>query len=303
MKPALAEILPEYRTAPAQGRPVYRRRSGEPGVRRPRAILGIIKSRRSSLRGAACAVPRAPSAPSVTHAPVFGGAPLSSRPRLVMTAGHCVYSPTRRLLGGRPAPARISVTPGRAGTTEAPHGRQEAARWYAHARYLRTAARPFDLGLIRLHNDVPGVEPFRLHAARDPELRRIRQTRLLHISGYPADKPKGTQWEHEERLDRSTARDLFHSIDTCPGQWRARLGRTLAGARTQRGGGAHCRSPPPPRWRLGMPARHSGGARRGGEPRRPHHRRTRPRAPSFPCRITSPLFVAVGEAASQPRLR
>jgi len=55
-------------------------------------------------------------------------------------------------------------------------------------------------------------------AAPDTQkLNRIRQQRLLHISGYPGDKPPGTQWTHEERLDTFNERRLLYSVDTCPG--------------------------------------------------------------------------------------
>jgi glutamyl endopeptidase len=84
----------------------------------------------------------------------------------------------------------------------------------------------------------------------------VRQRRLLHVSGYPADKPRGTQWEHEERLDLSTVRELFYSIDTCPGhsgapvwieRWPAGTPRSVvaihtAGPRPHRRGAWGCRA-------------------------------------------------------------
>ena len=138
-------------------------------------------------------------------------------PRLVLTAGHCLYSPARRALGGQPTPRMIHALPGQADGIERPFGRHPAKRWFVHRRYMRAAARPFDVGLIELAGEVGNVPPFRLHVPSDAELRRLRQTRLVHISGYPGDKPRGTQWQHEERLDRVTRRDLFYSVDTCPG--------------------------------------------------------------------------------------
>jgi len=137
-------------------------------------------------------------------------------PRMILTAGHCVYSPIRRITGRPATPQRIRVTAGRAGARR-PFGAITGERWWAHRRYVRSASRPFDIGLIRLSQPVAGPEPLRLHAPTCAELGRIRQSRLLHISGYPGDKRRGTQWTHEERLDRFTGRDLFYSVDTCPG--------------------------------------------------------------------------------------
>jgi glutamyl endopeptidase len=197
-------------------------------------------------------------------------------PRLVMTAGHCLYSPLRRALGARPSPASIRVSPGRADAAEAPYGTVPAVRWWAHARYLRTGARPFDVGLIELSDAPQGVAPLSLHAPVDSELSRLRQTRLLHVSGYPADKPRGTQWQHEERLDRTTPRDLFYSIDTCPGhsgapvwveQWPSRsrsvIGVHTAGPRPHSGGAWGCRPgvPMAPRGHLNRGVRLTRGLR------------------------------------------
>jgi V8-like Glu-specific endopeptidase len=175
-------------------------------------------------------------------------------PRLVLTAGHCVYSPARRVLGHPATPRAIHVVPGQADATRKPFGRVAALRWLAHRRYLRAAARPFDVGLIELAEEVRDVPPFRLHTPSDAELRRMRQRRLVHISGYPGDKPRGTQWQHEERLDRATRRDLFYSVDTCPGhsgapvwveRWpgtgRSVVGIHTAGPRPHAGGPWGCR--------------------------------------------------------------
>jgi V8-like Glu-specific endopeptidase len=197
-------------------------------------------------------------------------------PRLVLTAGHCVYSPLRRVLGARPSPRSIRVAPGRADATEAPYGTMPAVRWWAHTQYLRTGARPFDVGLIELGDAPQGVAPLGLHAPGDDELSALRQTRLLHVSGYPADKPRGTQWQHEERLDRTTPRDLFYSIDTCPGhsgapvwveRWPGRshsvVGVHTAGPRPHARGAWGCRPgvPMAPRGNLNRGVRLTNGLR------------------------------------------
>ena len=206
------------------------------------AVIGPVDGRRQVLDTRA-----APFAAICHLERDFGDGRLSgctgflASPRLVVTAGHCVFSPIRRVVGAPFAPVSIQVIPGRSSPEGAPpFGAVNGRRWYAHRQFRRSAARPFDIGLIVLERDAEGPAPLRLTAPSDEELRRVRQTRLLHVSGYPSDKPRGTQWTHEERLDRKNARELFYSIDTCPGHsgapvWVERAGdgaRTVIGIHT-----------------------------------------------------------------------
>lgn len=139
-------------------------------------------------------------------------------PTRLLTAAHCVMSPLRRRIGLPGNATRIRVTPGRASATVRPFGSQWAARWVANPAYVRQPSPLHDIAIIDLprpFSPAPGF--FRLWSPARADLERLRATRLIHISGYPADKPPGTQWEHAERLDRIEARQLFYSVDTCPG--------------------------------------------------------------------------------------
>jgi glutamyl endopeptidase len=113
---------------------------------------------------------------------------------------------------------RIRVSPGRASAEARPYGWQWAKSWRAHPEYLRRPSAQTDVAVIELARPFhPSPGHLRLLAPGYAELERLRQIRLVHISGYPGDKPRGTQWRHAERLDRTTARQLFYSVDTCPG--------------------------------------------------------------------------------------
>jgi V8-like Glu-specific endopeptidase len=139
-------------------------------------------------------------------------------PTVVVTACHCVFSRPRHLLLGHGAPRRIRVTPGRNGEVKPPFGSQWACRWYGHRRFVNNADVMYDVGIIvvpRPFRGGPGALP--LAALDDRALQSVRDKRLLHIAGYPADKPRGTMWEHAERLDRIAPRALYYSVDTCPG--------------------------------------------------------------------------------------
>jgi V8-like Glu-specific endopeptidase len=138
-------------------------------------------------------------------------------PNVIVTAGHCVYSAARARLGLRATPSRFRITPGRNGQT-APFGTFGAVRWYGPASFVRSMNREADYGIVVLDRPLPAaVRPLRLLAPNEAQLRTVRARRLLHIAGFPGDKPPGTMWEHAERLDRHTATSLFYSVDTCPG--------------------------------------------------------------------------------------
>jgi V8-like Glu-specific endopeptidase len=189
-------------------------------------------------------------------------------PTVVVTAAHCVFSRPRQLMLGRGSPTRIRITPGRAGGRK-PFGSQWAARWYAHRRFVTSGNVMLDFGVIvtpRPFERIPGM--FALSVPSDADLQQVRAHRLLHIAGFPADKPKGTMWEHAERLDRIGPRALYYSVDTCPGHsgspvWvkRGRAGRIYTVGIHVAGPQPHERGP----WgcRPGVPVAPSGSVNRG----------------------------------------
>jgi V8-like Glu-specific endopeptidase len=139
-------------------------------------------------------------------------------PTRLLTAAHCIMSPIRQRLGLPDQAVRIRITPGRASRDAQPFGWQWAKEWHVNPTYRRRPSSEHDVGLIMLDrpfNPSPGF--FRLWSPSRQDLERMRAVRLVHVSGYPADKPEGTQWEHSERLDRITEQQLFYSVDTCPG--------------------------------------------------------------------------------------
>ena len=139
-------------------------------------------------------------------------------PTRLLTAGHCVMSHLRRSLGLPHLARRIRITPGRAALQVAPFGQQWAASWRVHPQYARRPSALCDVAVIDLARPFsrdPGH--FAIASPTADELVNLRGRRMVHISGYPGDKPKGQQWEHSERIDRVTAQQLFYSVDTCPG--------------------------------------------------------------------------------------
>ncbi|KMO34362.1 hypothetical protein VQ03_23495 [Methylobacterium tarhaniae] len=135
-------------------------------------------------------------------------------PRLVLTAGHCVWS-----LRHRRAPRSIRVCPGRRDRDTLPYASLEATAYYAPSAFVRGPDRTgADWGLIVLPKPFDGIDRFMaLHAPDDAEVKRIASHGLVSVAGYPSDRPVGTMWRHAERLKRATNLRLFYTVDTCPG--------------------------------------------------------------------------------------
>jgi len=148
-----------------------------------------------------------------------GGSAALIAPRLLLTAGHCLYSHRRRK-----APARIRVTPGRSDRGAMPYGSMIAKEYYAPTRYIagpspsRPDWRDFDYGVVILPRPFRGISRFmEVRALTASEIDIVRRAALASIAGYPADKPLGTMWRHSERLTGVTARRIYYTVDTCPG--------------------------------------------------------------------------------------
>jgi V8-like Glu-specific endopeptidase len=139
-------------------------------------------------------------------------------PTIGMTAAHCLHNSRRQRAGGLLTPRGIMVTPGRNGATSLPFGSQPACAWWAHERFVSSRDPSFDVGFFvveSLFTRFPG--PLSVQAFSNAALNAIRRQGLLHISGYPGDKPLGTQWQHAEALRQVTGNILRYTVDTCPG--------------------------------------------------------------------------------------
>ena len=139
-------------------------------------------------------------------------------PTIGMTAAHCLHSRLRQRVGGPVTPHGIMVAPGRNGATSMPFGRAPACAWWAHERFVSHRDPAFDIGLFVVERPFarrPGT--LRPQALSNAALNALRRQGLLHISGYPGDKPLGTQWQHAEALRQVNGNILRYTVDTCPG--------------------------------------------------------------------------------------
>lgn len=132
-------------------------------------------------------------------------------PRTVITAGHCVYFHNE---GGWAK--SIEVIPGRNGTRK-PYGSCRATNFKSVRGWTRDKSRNTDYGAIILPSNCrygDRVGYFGYAYKNDSSLMRL----TLNISGYPGDKPRGTQWFHAKKPSSVTSRTIRYTIDTAGGQ-------------------------------------------------------------------------------------
>ena len=133
-------------------------------------------------------------------------------PRLVLTAGHCVYDP----LTGMSAHS-IFVTPGQNGASTFPFGFQLVSSSALTTTNGWISGDPnFDRGAITLPDQTlyNQVGAFTLAVADDAYL----GGGTVNIAGYPGDKPYGTQWTAFGTVTALTSTMLSYNADTAAGE-------------------------------------------------------------------------------------
>jgi len=144
-------------------------------------------------------------------------------PRTVMTAGHCVYSK------GNGGWARsIEVIPGLDAASR-PFGSQIGTSFRSVTGWVNNGDQNYDYGAIILPNGNLGnkVGWFGFASLSDASLKNL----LVNNSGYPGDKPFGTQWFNAGRITAVTARKIYYMVDTYGGQSGSPVWRSLNGQR------------------------------------------------------------------------
>ena len=131
--------------------------------------------------------------------------------RTVMTAGHCVYLHNE---GGWAQ--SITVMPGRNGSS-LPYGSSTATSFRSVTGWTGGPNPDYDYGCIILpQNNRLGARTgsFGFAYMGDSSLR----SKYVNLSGYPGDKPAGTQWYHHRRVKGVSSRRFTYDIDTAGGQ-------------------------------------------------------------------------------------
>lgn len=148
-------------------------------------------------------------------------------PHTLMTAGHVVYIKNSGVPGRDGWVKSISVMPGRNGSS-LPYGSVTSTSFRSVTGWTNNGDQNYDYGAIiiptNLGNTV-GWLGFGVYGDSD-----LRQT-TGNISGYPGDKPTGTQWYDYHRIASVSNRKVYYDIDTAGGQSGSAVYRIKNGGR------------------------------------------------------------------------
>jgi glutamyl endopeptidase len=135
-------------------------------------------------------------------------------PRTLMTAGHCVYIKNSGVPGRDGWVKKIVVMPGRSGST-LPYGSVTSTSFRSVTGWTEKGDPNYDYGAIILPTDLGNtVGWIGFGVYKDSELLAATG----NLSGYPGDKPSGTQWYHARRINSVNSLKVFYDIDTMGGQ-------------------------------------------------------------------------------------
>ena len=132
-------------------------------------------------------------------------------PGTVMTAGHCVYLHNE---GGWAK--SIQVMPGRNGNT-LPYGSVTSSNLRSVKGWTNSKKQTMDYGAIILPSSKRLGSKTGWFGFANLGSSTLKN-KFLNLSGYPADKPSGTQWFHGRKVDHLGTRKIYYKIDTFGGQ-------------------------------------------------------------------------------------
>ena len=148
-------------------------------------------------------------------------------PHTLMTAGHVVFIKNSGVPGRDGWVRSIQVMPGRNGGS-LPYGSVTSTNFRSVTGWTNNGDENYDYGAIiiptELGNTV-GWCGFGVYS--DADLRAV----VGNISGYPGDKPTGTQWYDARRIASVNSRKVFYDIDTAGGQSGSAVYRIINGGR------------------------------------------------------------------------
>jgi glutamyl endopeptidase len=122
----------------------------------------------------------------------------------VVTAGHCIHNGSWA--------SNVRVYPGRNGSST-PYGSCGATRLYSVTGWTSSRSPEYDYGAIKLNCTIgnsTGWFGFRWQSTS-------LTGQPTYLSGYPGDKPYGTQWRSNDSVRITQTRRIFYANDTYGG--------------------------------------------------------------------------------------
>jgi V8-like Glu-specific endopeptidase len=144
-------------------------------------------------------------------------------PRVVLTAGHCLY-----LHGYGGWAKSIKVIPGR-NASQQPYGSAVGTYYISTKGWVDKANSNYDYGVIVLPSNQKLGNTVGWMGLANLSFWSLLGL-LVNSSGYPGDKPYGTQWWNANRILAVSSRRIYYQIDTYGGQsgspvWRYKNGK------------------------------------------------------------------------------
>lgn len=148
-------------------------------------------------------------------------------PHTLMTAGHVVHIKNSGVPGRDGWVRSIDVMPGRNGSA-LPYGKVTSKNFRSVTGWTNSGDENFDYGAIILSTNLgntTGWLGFGVYSDSD------LIASVGNISGYPGDKPAGTQWYDAHKIANVNARKVYYDIDTFGGQSGSACYRIINGQR------------------------------------------------------------------------
>jgi glutamyl endopeptidase len=148
-------------------------------------------------------------------------------PHTLMTAGHVVFIKNSGAPGRDGWVKKIQVMPGRNGNS-LPYGSVTSSNFRSVTGWTNDGNEYYDYGAIIIPTDLGNtVGWFGFGVYSDAAL--VAATG--NISGYPGDKPSGTQWYDAHKIASVNSRKVYYDIDTAGGQSGSAAYRIINGGR------------------------------------------------------------------------
>ena len=148
-------------------------------------------------------------------------------PHTLMTAGHVVYIKNSGVPGRDGWVKNIQAMPGRNGSS-LPYGSATSTNFHSVTGWTSSGSELYDYGAIILPTNLgTTVGWFGFGVYSDADLLNTTG----NISGYPGDKPAGTQWYDSHKIASVGPRKVYYDIDTAGGQSGSAVYRIINGGR------------------------------------------------------------------------